>query len=171
MSQLARAHIRKPYEKTNAVGLVQRQPETGGGQRTSFQNPRCQPIRFAASFCRNTSMSSTPRTDDFHTVFLQTPCIVSRATYSRSGLTPYHWIRPQASHINVVADLFAQSRLKNDIPAVFNSAEPSSNSSCQQCSQIIRLPLAKYRAGGSPSVIAFETRFKPSQIPMCDFLG
>ncbi|HUV64310.1 MAG TPA: hypothetical protein VMW24_10455 [Sedimentisphaerales bacterium] len=51
-----------------------------------------------------------------------------------TGGLPNQWIKPQRSHISVVAVRLAQSRPKNVIPAVLSMAEPLTNFVCLQWS-------------------------------------
>jgi len=54
---------------------------------------------------------------------------------------------PQFVQARVVADLFAQSRFRNVMPAVFNWAAPSANTVPPHCAQTIFFPPAEYSDG------------------------
>lgn len=66
--------------------------------------------------------------------FAELPLRCHAPADSATGGLPNQWIRPQRSHMSVVAVRFAQSKPKNVMPAVLSMADPLTNFVCLQWS-------------------------------------
>ena len=85
---------------------------------------------------------------------------------TRSGLMRNQWTIPHRVHASVVADLFAQSRFRKDIPAVLSWAEPSANSALPQCEHDTALPCAVYGPGPKAPDAALTPRLSDCRNPL-----